>query len=49
MDRQDGQDKEEMMNDKRGMMNERQKALYSSLITPHSSFVFHPAHPVHPC
>jgi hypothetical protein len=45
-DSQDGQDGEEMMNDECGMMNKRQTVFHSSLIIPHSSFVFHPVYPV---
>jgi hypothetical protein len=34
-----------MMNDERGMMNERRAASSSSFITAHSSFLPHPVHP----
>jgi hypothetical protein len=37
-DGQDGQDKEEMMSDECGMMNEEQAVFDSSFITPHSPF-----------
>jgi hypothetical protein len=35
----DGQAEEEMMSDECGMMNGSQRALHSSFITPHSSFL----------
>jgi hypothetical protein len=40
-----------MMSEECGMMNEEEERVVfnSSLIIPHSSFVFHPAYPVHPC
>jgi hypothetical protein len=38
MDGQDEQDREEMMSDECGMMNEEGNAFHSSFITPHSSF-----------
>jgi hypothetical protein len=37
-----------MQKDERGMMNERQAALHSSLIIPPSSFLLYPVYPVHP-